>query len=149
MGIYGGGFPLNKTIFLPVWFNSVLFFLFFFPCRFKDRRLLVVGRGWIGGGDAITDRSPPNFTQSYVGKANSSEPLPLKGPRIDGPADGVKWGRSHMQRLPPISASFTQRPQTRPFPRPSLSGEFDCDQDVTGCRLAGSSLSDVESKRLR
>lgn len=106
-----------------------LFFLFFSPADLRIGGCCWWGGGGGGaggrrGGNAITDCNPPNFTQSYVGKANSSEPLPLKGPlRIDGPADGVKWGRSHMQRLPPISASFTQRPQTRPFPPPSLSGE--------------------------
>lgn len=42
----------------------------FIPCRFKNRRL---GGEQMGGGNAIKRYSPPNFTHTYVGKANSPE----------------------------------------------------------------------------
>lgn len=71
----------------------------------------------VGGGGAIKDHSPPNFTQSYIGKANSSQLSAPKGTSVNRwPADGVKQS-AHTCRstLPFLAPSHSFLNGTLPF----------------------------------
>lgn len=63
----------------------------------------------VGGRDTIKGHSPPNFTQSHVGKANSSVRSAPKGTSANRwRADGVKWGaRTCGSTLPFLAPSHS------------------------------------------